>query len=99
MDLAIVADGKLLFSRSAVLASASDAPVDGTALAGEVVRSFAAYQNEYRTVGVTALLVGGASASLPQINESLDNLLEVPVSRMNGLLVPVTDPEALGFVT
>jgi Tfp pilus assembly protein PilN len=99
MDLAIVADGRLLFSRSAVLPSGTDAPVDGTALAGEVVRSFAAYQNEYRSVGVSALLVGGASASLPHINESLDNLLEIPVSQMNGRLVPVADPESLGYVT
>lgn len=99
MDLAIVADGKLLFSRSAVLASATDSPVDNNALAGEVVRSFAAYQNEYRSVGVSALLVGGPSASTAHVSESLGNLLDVPVSRMNGRLLPAGDPESLGYVT
>jgi type IV pilus assembly protein PilM len=42
MDMAIVADGRLLFSRSASLTSAMDNVVDSKVLAGEVARSFAA---------------------------------------------------------
>src|SRR5258708_25147572 len=99
MDMAIVADGKLLFSRSASLSSAEDNTVDGKVLAGEVARSFAAYQNEYRGHTVTSLQVGGAGGKMPGIHESLDELLEVPVTRMNGNLLPAGDPDALSYTT
>src|SRR5205823_1882216 len=53
----------------------------------------------YRGHTVTSLQVGGSGGKMPGIHESLDDLLEVPVTRMNGNLLPAGDPDALSYTT
>jgi len=96
MDLAVVSAGRLLFTRAAALPGTASGL---EALAGEVARSLTAYQNEYRAQPVSRLLVAGPTEELTRIEETLADLLEVPVSRMNGRLLPSADPDALGYAT
>lgn len=95
MDLAVVSAGRLLFARAAALPGAADRE----ALAGEVARSLVAYQNEYRAQPVNRLLIAGSVDDLADVEGVLGSLLEVPVGRMNGRLLPAADPDALGYAT
>ena len=99
LDMVVVGDGKLLFSRSASLAESSDSAVAPRALSNEVARSIAAYDNEFRGRPVTSLLVGGPSATAALGDESLRALIDVPLDRLNGRLLPTNDPDAIAYAT
>ena len=52
LDVAVVAEGQLLFTRASALDIQNSLPdVAGRRLAEEVARSFTAYQNEFRQIG------------------------------------------------
>jgi Tfp pilus assembly PilM family ATPase/Tfp pilus assembly protein PilN len=99
MDLAVVSAGRLLFSRAASLGGAALNDGGGQRLAGEVARSLTAYQNEYHTLPVSKLLIAGAPNDLPILESSLGALLDVPIGRLNGKLLPSSDPDALAYAT
>jgi type IV pilus assembly protein PilM len=99
MDIAVVSGGKLLFTRATALGESPDTPSGGSMLAGEVSRSLSAYQNEYRAQPVSQLLVSGSASARNGLVESLGGMLQVPVNRMNGQLLPAGDPEAPAFAT
>lgn len=98
MDLAVVAAGRVLFSRSALLPDASGG-FDTQALAAEVARSLAAYQNEYRALPVSQLLLVGSHKLVPEVEEALQRLVETPTQRLVNELMPAPDPEALDYAT
>ena len=99
LDVAVVGDGRLLFSRSASLPRADDGSGLSRAFGGEVARSIAAYDNEFRGHPVTRLLVGGSGAGAAVNDQSLRDLLDIPLDRLNGMLLPVADPEASAYAT
>ncbi len=99
LDMVVVGDGKLLFSRSASLTDSGDSANAPRALSGEVARSIAAYDNEFRGRPVTSLLVGGPSATAALADESLRSLIDVPLDRLNGRLLPLNDPDAIMYAT
>lgn len=98
MDMAVVATGRVLFSRSALL-PATDAGLDLQALAAEVARSLAAYQNEYRALPVSQLLVVGTSKLVPEVEQTLQRQIETPAKRLTNELLPAPDPEAIEYAT
>ncbi len=98
MDMAVAAAGRVLFSRSALL------PGDGTGLdiqglAGEVVRSLTAYQNEYRALPVSQVLLVGDHRLVDDAERELQALVETPVKRLVSELMPAPDAEALDYAT
>lgn len=99
MDIAVVSAGRLLFTRAAAVGDSTDDAEEGRVLAAEVARSLTAYQNEYRAQPVNRLLVAAPMEQLSRVEETLGNLLEVPVARMNGVLMPPADPEAVAYAT
>ena len=99
IDLAVVGGGRLLFTRAASLLESADTPGGIHILAGEVVRSLSAYQNENRGHPVTKLLVASQNGQLEAIQDALGGVLEAPITRLNGSLMPVTDPDALSYAT
>jgi len=92
MELAVVSEGRLLFSRAARL---PDSPAEHS-LASEVARSFAAFQNEHRSLSVSRLLLAGSVGALSDAERALPGLVDVPVSRVDGFLDP-GDAEALAY--
>src|SRR5688572_22669557 len=99
LDMVVVGDGKLLFSRSASLSESADSASAPRALSNEVARSIAAYDNEFRGRPVTSLLVGGPSATTALSDESFRSLIDVPLDRLNGRLLPTNDPDAIAYAT
>jgi len=91
LDIAVVSDGKLLFSRSAPLPRSPSGQDDIQMLAGEVARSLAAYQNEHRAQAVSTLYVDGPPQTLDDLQASLGRLFEIPVERIYGGLVPASN--------
>ncbi len=91
MDLAVVADGRLLFSRSAPLSQDPGDTRSIAALGAEVGRSLAAYQNEHRSQPISKLLIDGPANALDAVEEALCALLEIPVSRMQNSLYPADE--------
>lgn len=61
MDLAVVVDGHMVFSRAAALPATADEDTQARSLAMEIGRSLAAYQNENRSHPVSSVLVGGGA--------------------------------------
>lgn len=99
LDLAVVTAGRLLFTRAATLSETAATQAGAQRLAGEVARSLTSYQNEYRAQPVSKLLVAGPTSDLPDIEMTLSGLLDVPIARMNGQMLPVTDSDALSYAT
>jgi hypothetical protein len=103
MDVAVVSDGKLLFTRATALdLEGIDPEVAQRKLDEEVARSFTAYQNEFRNKVLSHVFLSGSSATIRdagRLEKSLSGILEMPVSRLHNRLIPATDPEIIGFVT
>jgi Tfp pilus assembly PilM family ATPase/Tfp pilus assembly protein PilN len=97
MDVAVVSAGRPLFTRAASLGE--DGEIDPQRLAAEVARSLSAYQNEYRAFPLSKVLVAAAPPALAEMETALGHFLDIPISRMNGHLMPATDSEALGYAT
>ncbi len=88
LDVAIVADRQLLFTRASALDVAGSRPeVIERRYVEEVVRSFTAYQNEFRSRPIAHVLLGGESAAGAS-GESLDRALVDMLGMEVELLVP-----------
>ena len=103
MDVAVVADGRLMFTRASSL-DLHDAPADGAErrLAEEVVRSFTAYQNEFRNRPISHVYLGGASfggLDPAQVENTLSRVLELPVTRWHSRLLPQNEEDLLPYAT
>ncbi len=103
MDVAVVSDGKLLFTRATALdLEGIDPEVAQRKLDEEVARSFTAYQNEYRSKVLSHVFLSGSSATVRdagRLEKSLSGILEMPVSRLHNRLIPATDPDIIGYAT
>ncbi len=103
MDVAVVGDSRLLFTRATALDIQGARPeVAGRRLAEEVARSFTAYQNEFRQRPLSAVFLAGSSAvgaDSDLLQDSLTGLLEMPVTRLQSRLLPADDPEAGAYAT
>lgn len=101
LDVSIVADGQLLFTRSsAIEISGIDPQVAVRRLSDEVARSFTAYQNEFRQKPVsTVYLCGGetASPSMDWTEQVLTEVLEKPVQRLHSRLLPAADVDSRNY--
>lgn len=92
LDVAIVADRQLLFTRASALDVAGSRPeVIERRYVEEVVRSFTAYQNEFRSRPIAHVLLGGESAAGVS-GESLDRALVDMLGMEVELLVPTGLP-------
>jgi Tfp pilus assembly PilM family ATPase/Tfp pilus assembly protein PilN len=99
MDLAVVSAGRLLFTRAAGVGDVASSGAVGNRLASEVAQSLTAYQNEYRAQPVSKLLVAAPPGDIANVEQTLTDLLDVPIGRMNGRLLPPADPDALAYAT
>ena len=99
MDLAVVSDGKLQFARAVALPEIPEGQPHDQALAAEVARSLSAYQYEYRTRTVSAIRMAGVNPVSSDVEQGLQQLLELPVSALNGQLFPGADTQARAFAT
>lgn len=99
MDIVVVSAGRLLFTRAAAIGDSTDDAEEGRVLAAEVARSLTAYQNEYRAQPINKLWVAAPVEQLSRVEQTLGSLLEVPVARINGVLMPPADPEAVAYAT
>lgn len=97
MDMAVVSAGRPLFTRAASLGEGGE--IDPQRLAAEVARSLSAYQNEHRAFPLSKALIAASPAALADMETALSGFLDVPISRMNGQLMPPTDPDALSYAT
>ena len=79
IDIAVVGGGRLLFTRAASLLESADTPGGIHLLAGEVVRSLSAYQNENRGQPVSKLLVASQNGQLEAIQDALSGVIEAPI--------------------
>ena len=103
MDVAVVADGQLLFTRATALDLEGISPdVAQRKLDEEVARSFTAYQNEYRSKIIGHVFLSGSSATVKdagRLERSLSSILEMPVSRLHNRLITANDPDLIGYAT
>lgn len=103
MDVAVVADGQLLFTRASALDVQGVRPeVAERREVEEVVRSFTAYQNEFRHRPIAHVFVGGESATGSageSLNRALVEMLEMPVSGLNPRGMVPGDSEARAYAT
>jgi len=103
MDAVVVANGRLLFTRAAAFALAGrDAESVRVRMAEEVVRSFTAYQNEFRHHPLVHVYLSGVSAVGPEaeaLQRALSEMLEMPVARFQSRLLPPGDPDAPAYAT
>lgn len=101
MDVAVVADGRLLFTRATTLDLEGISPdVAQRRLEEEVARSFTSYQNEFRNKILGHVYISGASVTTrdsERLERSLSGILEMPVSRLHNRLLPGTDPDAVAY--
>ena len=84
LDIVVVANQRLLFTRAASLESANR---DGGELrvAEEIARSCAAYQNEYRHILLARILITGENETqLAGVESALREGFETPVERLRG---------------
>lgn len=102
MDVAVAAEGKLLFTRASGF-DLHDAPpeVVERQLIAEISRSFTAFQNEFRQLPLSRLYLSGdlAETQMNHLESVLNEMLEIPVSRLQSPLLPPGDPEAAAYAT
>ncbi len=101
MDMAVVSDGRMIYSRSAALAESNGSgEIDaGAFLAGEVARSLAAYQTEHRGKSVSGVQIACPPGDAAALQASLEGLLEIPVTKVHSSLLAAGDVEALAYAT
>jgi Tfp pilus assembly PilM family ATPase/Tfp pilus assembly protein PilN len=103
MDVAVVSDGQLLFTRATALDVHGPRPeVAARRLAEEVARSFTAYQNEFRQKPLAHVYLGGSAesgAEAEQLETTLSEMLEMPVTRLQSRLLPPSDPDVRAYAT
>jgi len=103
MDVVVVANGRLLFTRATSLSTAGRSEEAARArIVEEAVRSFTAYQNEFRASPLAHVHLAGASAAGTEgeaLLRALSEVLEIPVTRLESRLLPPGDPELPSYVT
>ena len=103
IDVAVIADGQLLFSRASALDIQGINPeVAERKEVEEVVRSFTAYQNEFRNRPIAHVSVGGESGSGSvgdSLARALTDMLEMPVSPLIPRGLPSGDKEGRAWAT
>jgi Tfp pilus assembly PilM family ATPase/Tfp pilus assembly protein PilN len=103
MDVVVVANGRLLFTRATSLSTAGRSEETARArIVEEAVRSFTAYQNEFRASPLAHVHLAGASAAGTEgetLQRALSEVLEMPVTRLESRLLPPGDPELQSYVT
>ena len=103
MDVAVVSEGRLLFTRATALDVEGVLPeVAERRLAEEIARSFTAYQNEFRQRPLAHIYLAGASANGMDgetIARSLSAMLEMPVEFWDSRLLPVNDTAMRAYAT
>jgi Tfp pilus assembly protein PilN len=101
MDVSVVADGQLLFTRSSALDVAGIArEVAGRRFSEEVARSFTAYQNEFRQKPLAHVYLCGSETATTDgdwMDQALVEALEKPVARLHSRLIPTADPDARSY--
>ncbi len=96
VDIAVVANGRLLFTRAVAFEASGLAPGAAEAkLADDVARSLRAYQNEFRLLPIVEVRLTGPGQTIGDAGgRDLSALLELPVLRLEGSLFPAGDPDA-----
>jgi len=101
MDVSVVADGQLLFTRSSALDLHGISPdVSARRFSEEVARSFTAYQNEFRQKPLAHVYLCGSEtveAEGEWLDRALFEALEKPVEHLHSRLLPASDPEARSY--
>jgi Tfp pilus assembly PilM family ATPase/Tfp pilus assembly protein PilN len=94
LDVAVVADGRLLFTRASALHTENILPeIALRRVVEEVARSFTAYQNEFRHQPLAHVyLAGGSVSSLTpeEIERTLSDVVDMPVTYLPARLLDPT---------
>ena len=103
IDVAVIADGQLLFTRASALDVQGVRPeVAERREVEEVIRSFTAYQNEFRSRPIAHVFVGGESgsgAAGESLSRALTEMLEMTVTPLVPRGLPPGDPEGRAWAT
>ncbi|MCW3054040.1 MAG: Tfp pilus assembly protein ATPase PilM [Chthonomonadales bacterium] len=103
MDVAVVANRQLLFSRASGLDVTGAQPdIAARRLADEIARSFTSFQNEYRQQVLSHISLSGPSivgADGFAIEQTLSSVLEMPITKLSGRLLPASDTDAIPYAT
>lgn len=103
LDVAVVADGQLLFTRASALDVSGVRPeVAERRQVEEVLRSFTSYQNEFRHRPLAHVYIGGESATgtaAEALQRALTEMLEMAVVPLVPRGVPGGDMEARAWAT
>lgn len=101
LDVAVVAGRQLLFTRAGA-PEIHGAPADVVEhrVLEEIVRSFTAYQNAFRTLPLTHVYTIGSSAvghASGWLEQALTDTLELPVSTLNSRFLPAGDSDLRAY--
>ena len=103
MDVAVVANRQLLFTRASGLDVTGAQPeIAARRLADEIARSFTSFQNEYRQQVLTHINLTGPSVQGAEgmaVEQTLGSVLEMHIGRLSSRLLPPTDTDANGYAT
>jgi len=86
IDMAVVADGRVVFSRAAALSEDGRTSAAPNVIVEEIVRSFAAYENEHRGHPIGAVRIAGAPSAIQQLEEPLRDVLGTDTTLLDGSL-------------
>lgn len=96
IDMAVVADGRVVFSRAAALSDEGRAPAQGV-IVEEIVRSFAAYENEHRGHPIGSVRIAGSPATVQQLEIPLRDALGTDTTLLDGSLFTSEDHSNLEY--
>lgn len=103
MDVAVVANRQLLFTRASGLDVTGAQPeIAARRLADEIARSFTSFQNEYRHQPLTHISLTGPSVQGSEgfaVEQTLSSVLEMPIGKLSSRLLPPTDTDAIAYAT
>ena len=103
VDVIVVANRQLIFTRSSVLDVIGTAKeVGARKLSEEITRSFTAYQNEFRNKSLSRIVLCGSATTRPEndwVEGAITDTLEMPISRLQTRTIPAADPELRGYST
>ena len=103
MDVAVVANRQLLFTRASGLdVSGAQPEIAARRLADEVARSFTSFQNEYRQQALVHINLTGPSVQGAEgmaVEQTLGSVLEMHIGRLSSRLLPSKDTDAIAYAT
>ena len=103
MDVAVVANRQLLFTRASGLdVTGSHPEIAARRLADEIARSFTSFQNEYRHQTLTRVNLTGPSVQGAEgiaVEQTLTSVLEMPIGKLSSRLLSPTDTDAIAYAT